>query len=88
MADHKASFICTQWDTEVRDGVGSQLRTEIKDAGDKQCTGHGWTSIRSASVKIYSSLFMQQLTSAFKPNGQRELVVQRGVDWDERDKTP
>lgn len=39
---------------------------EIRDARDKRCSGHGWTSIRGASVKIYSVLFMHWLTSAFK----------------------
>lgn len=40
----------------------------MRDARDKRCTGHGWTSIGDASVKIYSVLFMQWLTSAFKGN--------------------
>lgn len=44
---------------------------EIRDARDKRCTGHGWTSIRGASVKIYSVLFMHWLTSAFKGKWQR-----------------
>lgn len=66
---------------------------EIRDARDKRCTGHGWTSIRGASVKIYSVLFMQWLTSAFKgkwPRGgglhrerEREGGIQRDGEEDE-----
>lgn len=78
--DHDASFIHIHSEIQKWRILFIYSREdEIRDAGDKRCTGHGWASIRRVSLKIYGVLFMQWLTSAFKGKEPRGLT-QRGKD--------
>lgn len=66
--------------------MGLQPPDEIRDAREQPGDGHGRASIRRLSLEIYSLLFMQRLTSAFK--GKQPEVgwggsVQRDGEEDE-----
>lgn len=60
--------------------MGLQPPDEIRDARDWRRAGHGRASIRRVSLEIYSMLFMQRLTSAFK--GKQPEVGWGGVQRD------
>lgn len=56
-----ASFIHIRRETRIQ--AAHSRREEIRDA---RRAGHGRASIGRVSLEIYSALFMQRLTSAFK----------------------
>jgi len=61
---------------------------EIRDARDKRCTGHGWTSIMGASMKMYSCSGSHLYSKGKWPEGgasERERVIQADGGEDERD---